>query len=78
MSSIAPGGHGDAGAEVLVGVPAEVDELEAELARVVDALEDAHPCGDDLGADAVAGDHCDSLAFHERGGLYGGPLVASC
>ena len=60
MSSIAPGGMEMPVREILVGVPAEVDELEAEVARVVDAVEDAQTGVDDFGPDPVAGDHSNS------------------
>ena len=48
------GRYRHAGAQVLVSVPAEVNELETELARAVHALQHPHPLLDHLGADAVA------------------------
>jgi hypothetical protein len=63
-----PGGMGDAGAQILVGVPAEVDQFQAEVARLVDAVEDSQTGVDDFGTDPVAGNHS-NLLRHSGGGL---------
>ena len=62
------GRHGDAGAEVFVGVPSEVRELEAEFAFAVDAIEHAHSGVDHFGTNAVAGNDGDS--FRHAGADY--------
>src|SRR5439155_21453755 len=63
------GRNGDAGAQIFVGVPSEVNELQAEPPRAVDALQDAHPLGDHFRPDAVSRDDGDFFA-------HGGAIIA--
>ena len=58
------GGHHAAPAEEMVRAPIEILEGEVDLMFLARPFEDAFRLRDDLGADAVAGDHCDCEGFH--------------
>ena len=64
------GRNRDAGPQILVGIPAEGNKLQAELARFVYPLQNPHPLSDDLGTDAIACDDGDFFRHCGRG-LYG-------